>query len=71
MEAKQPRSKFVLYTNPNNVTNRAYTARGAHDANDVLRSARTYPDSYTILAQGMGTEADIQKQQSFFTNYRF
>ena len=71
MEAKQPRSKFVLYTNPNNVTNRAYTAIGAYDANDVLRSARSFPDSYRILFQGIGTEADIQKQQSFFTNYRF
>jgi hypothetical protein len=71
METKPKRSKFVLYTNPNNITNRAYTTRGARDVNNVLRSARTYPDSYTILSQGMGTEADIQKHQSYFPHYQF
>ena len=71
MEAKQTRSKFVLYANPNNVTNRAYTARGAQDANAVLRSARTYPLSYWILFQGTGSAEDIARAQALFSYYRF
>ena len=65
------RRKFVLYTNPNNVTNNAYIADGAYDANEVLRSAKTYPDSYTILHQGTGNDEAIQKAKQLFPYFRF
>ena len=65
------RLKFVLYTNPNNITNRAYTAVGAHDANKVLNGAKEYRDSYRILYQGMGTADDVKKAQSMFPQYQF
>jgi hypothetical protein len=63
--------KFVLYTNPNNVTNRAYTASGAMDVKRVLNGAREYRDSYQILYQGKGTAEDIKKVQSAFSYYQF
>jgi hypothetical protein len=63
--------KFLLYTNPNNVTNRAYTAVGAQEVNDVLRSSRNYPDSYRILFQGKGNDETIKKSQQMFTYYQF
>jgi hypothetical protein len=62
--------KFVLYTNPNNVTNRAYTAIGAMDVKQVINGAREYRDSYRILYQGKGNEEDIKKAQSIF-EYQF
>jgi len=62
--------KFVLYTNPNNVTNRAYTAEG-HKAKEVLQNAKRYRDSYTILYQGRGNDEDIKKAQEMFSNYTF
>jgi hypothetical protein len=65
------RRKFVLYTNPNNVTNYAYIADGAYKANDVLEGARTYPGSYTILFKGMGNDKAIQKAKDSFSNFEF
>ena len=63
--------KFVLYTNPNNVTNRAYTAVGAMDVKQVLNGAREYRDSYRILYQGKGNPEDIKKAQAMFESYQF
>ena len=63
--------KFVLYTNPNNVTNFAYKAVGAREANDVLRSAKAFPDSYRILLMGKGNEQDIAAACAWFSAYRF
>ena len=63
--------KFVLYTNPNNVTNFAYKAVGVMDANDVLRSAKQYPDSYRILHQGRGNAEDIATACARFGYYKF
>lgn len=63
--------KFVLYTNPNNVTNRAYTAVGAMDVKQVLNGAREYRDSYRILYQGKGNDEDIKKAQAMFEYYQF
>ena len=71
MQSKQKKSKFVLYTNPNNITNRAYTAVGALDVNRVLKSSQIYPDSYRILFQGKGNDEDIKKQQLLFSHYQF
>jgi hypothetical protein len=65
------RQKFLLYTNPNNVTNFAYTATGARSVNEVLRRARSYPDSYTILYQGMGKESDVKTACEQFRYYKF
>lgn len=63
--------KFVLYTNPNNVTDRAYTAVGASDSNWILKNAQEYPDSYTVLFQDKGNTEDIQRAQAQFPHYRF
>ena len=63
--------KFVLYTNPNNVSNYAYCADGAFDANEVLKSAKSYPGSYRIIYQGKGNEAKIEEIKSQFANYKF
>lgn len=63
--------KFVLYTNPNNVTNRAYTAIGAIDVKRVLNGAKEYQDSYRILYQGKGNDEDIKKAQAMFGYYQF
>lgn len=71
MQVKQKRCKFVLYTNPNNVSNWAYTAIGAREVNNVLSNTREYPDSYRILFQGSGTEEDVKKQQRRFPYYQF
>ena len=65
------KQKFVLYTNPNNVTNRAYTAIGTHDVKKLLTNANTYPGSYRILTQGKGTNQDIKDVQKAFTEYQF
>jgi len=65
------RRKFVLYTNPNNVTNKAYIADGAYDANQVLNSAKIYPDSYRILFKGMGNDDAIQKAKESFSFFEF
>ena len=63
--------KFVLYTNPNNVSNYAYCADGAYDANEVLKSAKAFPDSYRIIYQGKGNEEKIEEIKSQFGNYKF
>lgn len=68
-EAKK--EKFILYTNPGNLTNAAYVAIGAADVKDVLSSAKRYSDSYTILYQGSGTQDDLVKAKQMFSNYRF
>jgi hypothetical protein len=68
---KTGRQKFLLYTNPNNVTNFAYIALGAYHVNEVLRSARSYPDSYTILLKGMGKEEDVKTACAQFRYYKF
>ena len=63
--------KFVLYTNPNNVTNYAYCAEGAFEANAVLKSAKAFPDSYRILFQGKGNADKIEEIKDQFRNYKF
>ena len=68
---KEGKKKFVLYTNPNNVTDRAYTAVGASDSNEILKKAQEYPDSYSVLFQGKGNTEDIQRAQAQFSHYRF
>jgi hypothetical protein len=69
--AKSLKQKFLLYTNPNNVTNRAYVAIGTCDVKSTLRSAAEYPDSYRILYQGKGDNTDIQNSISEFRAYNF
>jgi len=67
---KLKRKKFLLYTNPNNVSNMAYVQVG--DAiKTTMRKANAYPDSYTILYTGMGTNEDLEKAKAMFSNYRF
>jgi hypothetical protein len=61
------KEKFVLYTNPNNVTNKAYCAIGTYEVKDILSDARKYPGSYSILYQGKGTVEDIRKAKSMFS----
>ena len=63
--------KFVLYTNPNNVTNYAYCAVGAFEANEVLKSAKSYPGSYKILFNGKGNDAKIEEVKKTFAGYKF
>ena len=63
--------KFVLYTNPNNVSNYAYCVEGAYDANEVLKSAKAFPGSYRILFQGKGNDEKIEQIKSQFGNYKF
>ena len=70
-EPKEKKEKFVLYTNPNNTTSRAYVTIGNYEVNDLLRSSRQYPGSYDILYQGRGTSSDIEKIKQEFRNYRF
>jgi hypothetical protein len=65
------KQKFILYTNPNNVTNWGYIAIGAAEVKEVLNSAKSYPGSYTILYQGKGTQDDLVKAKQMFSNYRF
>ena len=67
---KPKRKKFLLYTKPNNETNRGYIALG-EDVREVLRDSREYPGSYYILYQGTGTNDDLQKVKSMFSNYSF
>lgn len=68
---KAGRQKFLLYTNPNNATNAAYTVTGAPGVKEVLRRARSYPDSYTILYQGTGSTEDVKTACEAFRHYRF
>ena len=65
------KQKFLLYTNPNNSTNRAYIAWGS-EVKEVLKDQRDYPGSYKILYQGTGTESDAKKIASdMFSHYKF
>lgn len=68
---KLKKQKFILYTNPNNVTNRGYVVIGTVDVRKVLNSAKTYSDSYSILYQGKGMQADLDKAKQMFNNYSF
>ena len=63
--------KFVLYTNPNNVTNYAQCAEGAFEANEVLKSAKAFPGSYRILFSGKGNADKIEQIKDQFRNYKF
>lgn len=65
------KAKFVLYTNPNNITNNAYIVVGNDEVRDVLQSSKKYPDSYTIIYQGKGTNSDLLKIKSMYSNYNF
>ena len=65
------KQKFILYTNPNNITNYAYVSYGALDVNDILKDAKSFPDSYRILYSGRGTDDDINKAKQLFTHYIF
>ena len=68
-EAKK--EKFLLYTNPNNSTNRAYVAIGSAKVKDAMSSAKKYSGSYQILHQGSGTNDDLQKAIKMYSNYNF
>jgi hypothetical protein len=63
--------KFVLYTNPGNSTSAGYVAIGSEDVREVLSDAKRYSDSYKILYQGSGTQADLLKAKQMFSDYRF
>ena len=67
---KLKRKKFFLYTNPNNITNKAYVALG-DSIKSVMQGSREYPGSYTILYNAMGTNEDLQKAKAMFSNYSF
>jgi hypothetical protein len=69
-EAKK--EKFLLYTNPNNSTNRAYVAIGSDKVKDVVSSARKYAGSYQILyGPAKGDNADLQKAIGMWSDYNF
>jgi hypothetical protein len=63
--------KFVLYTNPGNLTSAGYVAIGTEDVREVLSDAKRYSDSYKILYQGSGTQADLVKAKNMFSDYSF
>jgi hypothetical protein len=65
------KQKFILYTNPNNITNYAYVAYGTRDVNRLLHKANLFPDSYLILYSGRGTDEDISKAKRLFPQYKF
>lgn len=68
---KGKKETFLLYTNPNNHTNRAYVVIGSSKVRDVLKSAKQYQGSYDILYQGKGTNDDLQKAKQRFNTYKF
>ena len=71
MNNKVRKQKFMLYTNPNNVTNAAYVVWGP-DVKEVSKVAYIYPGSYKILYQGRGTSEDAAKiANSMFRGYTF
>jgi hypothetical protein len=53
------------------VSNYAYCAEGAYDANEVLKSAKAFPGSYRILYTGKGTEEKIEAVKSQFASFKF
>lgn len=63
--------KFVLYTNPNNVTSAAYAAVGTDALRELKKGLKMYRDSYRIIFEGSGTLEDIQKTKQLFSNYTF
>jgi 5,10-methylene-tetrahydrofolate dehydrogenase/methenyl tetrahydrofolate cyclohydrolase len=66
------KQKFVIYTNPNNLTSRAYLTWGTDDARDVMKGSKEYPGSYRILHQGRDTEDGARNfARKHFTNYSF
>lgn len=65
------KAKFLLYTNPNNITNNAYIVVGNDEVRNVIQSSKKYPGSYNILYQGKGTNSDLQKIKSMYSNYVF
>jgi hypothetical protein len=65
------KQKFVLYTNPNNVTSRAYTCIGTKNVNQLKKDAYKYQGSYRIIFEGSGTEEQIKKTQELFSYYTF
>lgn len=65
------KQKFIIYTNPNNVTNYAYAEFGNREVKETLSAARQYPGSYWILYQGKGTIQDMEKIKKDFSNYKF
>lgn len=69
--AEAKKVKFVLYTNPGNSTSAGYVAIGAEDVREILSDAKKYSDSYKILYQGSGTQADLVKAKNMFSNYSF
>lgn len=68
-EAKK--EKFLLYTNPNNSTNRGYVVIGSAGVKDVINSAKKYAGSYVILYQGSGTNDDLQKAKKMMPQFDF
>lgn len=69
--AEAKKVKFVLYTNPGNSTSAGYVAIGTEDVREVLSDAKRYSDSYKILYQGSGTQADLVKAKNMFSDYSF
>ena len=63
--------KFVLYTNPNNVSNYAYCVVDSRAVNAVLKDAKEYPGSYSILYRGKGTDDKIEEIKDQFRSYKF
>jgi hypothetical protein len=59
-----------LWTNPNNITSKAYSSIGADD-NEVLKSAKIYDGSYRILYSGRGNDDDIKRMKALFSDYNF
>jgi len=68
---KEKKQRFILYTNPNNVTSAAYVAWGIDATRRVLNSRRQNPGSYEILFQGRGTMEDVRKIIQYFSYYKF
>jgi len=62
------KQKFILYTNPNNITNAAYVS---YAVKRLLHKANLFPDSYHILYSGRGTDEDISKAKRLFPQYKF
>lgn len=62
------KKSFIIYINPNNVTNNAYLAIG-EEVREVKQSAKSYPDSYRILRQGRGDES-YKKAKESLTQYK-
>lgn len=53
---------WMVYTNPNNVTNFAYLVTG-RELSEVKRMAKSYPGSYVILCTGKGQKSFDSKKE--------